>query len=76
MTGRTRPGGPSSAWRWARAEGFTRVSLDLIYGAPGESAADWEQSVRSALEAEPDHISAYALIVEEGTRLAAQDPAG
>ncbi len=66
------PGRAQQCVGWARAEGFTRVSLDLIYGAPGESAADWEQSVRSALEAEPDHISAYALIVEEGTRLAAR----
>lgn len=48
------------------------VSLDLIYGAPGESAADWETSVRSALACSPDHLSAYALVVEDGTRLAAR----
>jgi oxygen-independent coproporphyrinogen-3 oxidase len=66
------PGRAQECVGWARAEGFSRVSLDLIYGTPGESAADWEQSVRSALEAGPDHISAYALIVEEGTRLAAR----
>ncbi|HEY1916061.1 MAG TPA: radical SAM family heme chaperone HemW [Streptosporangiaceae bacterium] len=58
--------------RWARAAGFGQVSLDLIYGTPGESAADWQRSVQAALAAGPDHISAYALIVEEGTRLAAQ----
>jgi putative oxygen-independent coproporphyrinogen III oxidase len=57
---------------WARAAGFDHVSLDLIYGTPGESGQDWELSVRSAIEAGPDHISAYALIVEEGTRLAAR----
>ncbi|MGB6617948.1 MAG: coproporphyrinogen III oxidase, partial [Trebonia sp.] len=48
------------------------VSLDLIYGTPGESDEDWIGSLRSAVSAGPDHISAYALIVEEGTRLAAR----
>jgi coproporphyrinogen III oxidase-like Fe-S oxidoreductase len=48
------------------------VSLDLIYGTPGESDADWTLSLDSALAARPDHISAYSLIVEEGTRLAAR----
>jgi oxygen-independent coproporphyrinogen-3 oxidase len=66
------PGRAEQCVRWARAEGFEHVSLDLIYGTPGESAADWLRSVHSALSAEPDHISAYALIVEEGTRLAAR----
>ena len=57
---------------WARAAGFGQVSLDLIYGTPGESQADWLRSVQAAVAAGPDHISAYALIVEDGTRLAAQ----
>jgi putative oxygen-independent coproporphyrinogen III oxidase len=57
---------------WARAAGFEHVSLDLIYGTPGESDADWLRSVQAALSAGPDHISAYALIVEDGTRLAAR----
>jgi len=48
------------------------VSLDLIYGAPGESDDDWQRSLEAALEAEPTHVSAYALIVEEGTRLGRQ----
>src|SRR5690242_13645893 len=48
---------------WARAAGFEQVSLDLIYGTPGESPADWETSVRAALACEPDHVSAYSLIV-------------
>jgi len=48
------------------------VSLDLIYGAPGESLADWRSSLDAALALEPDHVSAYALVVEEGTRLAGQ----
>ncbi|MGZ8742698.1 MAG: radical SAM family heme chaperone HemW [Nocardioides sp.] len=55
---------------WARAAGFDQVSLDLIYGTPGESAADWQASLDAALECEPDHLSAYALIVEAGTALA------
>jgi putative oxygen-independent coproporphyrinogen III oxidase len=66
------PGRPAQCARWARAAGFEHVSLDLIYGTPGESDADWRESVRAALAAGPDHISAYALIVEEGTRLAAR----
>ncbi len=56
--------------RWAREAGFAQVSLDLIYGTPGESLGDWAASLRSALACEPDHLSAYALIVEEGTALA------
>jgi putative oxygen-independent coproporphyrinogen III oxidase len=57
---------------WARAAGFEHVSLDLIYGTPGESAADWRRSLEAAVGAGPDHISAYSLIVEDGTRMAAQ----
>lgn len=55
---------------WARDSGFDQVSLDLIYGTPGESMADWERSVRDALACDPDHLSAYSLIVEDGTALA------
>ncbi len=55
----------------ARAAGFRSVSLDLIYGTPGESQASWRTSLEAALAAEPDHLSAYALIIEDGTRLAA-----
>jgi oxygen-independent coproporphyrinogen-3 oxidase len=49
-----------------------QVSVDLIYGTPGESLDDWRRSLEAAVELEPDHISAYALVVEEGTKLAAQ----
>jgi len=59
-----------AAVEWARAGGFDQVSLDLIYGTPGESLPDWETSLDSALACEPDHVSAYALIVEDGTALA------
>lgn len=66
------PGRAAQAAREARAAGFAHVSLDLIYGTPGESDDDWRASLDAALAAEPDHLSAYALIVEPGTRLAAQ----
>jgi putative oxygen-independent coproporphyrinogen III oxidase len=58
--------------REARAAGFAHVSLDLIYGAPGESDRDWAASLEAALSVGPDHLSAYALTVEAGTKLAAQ----
>ncbi|MGJ6979589.1 radical SAM family heme chaperone HemW [Aestuariimicrobium soli] len=56
----------------ARAAGFDDVSLDLIMGTPGESLDDWRASVESALSADVDHLSAYSLIVEPGTRFARQ----
>jgi putative oxygen-independent coproporphyrinogen III oxidase len=56
---------------WAREAGLA-VSLDLIYGTPGESARDWAASLDAALSSRPDHLSAYALVVEPGTRLAAR----
>jgi putative oxygen-independent coproporphyrinogen III oxidase len=58
--------------RWAREAGFEHVNLDLIYGTPGESDDDWRASLDAVLAAGVDHVSAYALILEEGTRLAAQ----
>jgi putative oxygen-independent coproporphyrinogen III oxidase len=66
------PGRPARCVRWAHEAGFSHVSLDLIYGTPGESDADWRESLAAALAAGPDHISAYSLIVEEGTALAAR----
>ncbi|WP_432540875.1 radical SAM family heme chaperone HemW [Kineococcus sp. SYSU DK002] len=59
------------AVRWAREAGLD-VSLDLIYGTPGESPDDLRRSLDAALDCAPDHVSAYALIVEEGTKLAGQ----
>jgi putative oxygen-independent coproporphyrinogen III oxidase len=61
-----------SATRWAREVGFDEVSVDLIYGTAGESIKDWERSVDTALSLPISHISAYALIVEAGTKLGAQ----
>ncbi len=56
---------------WARAAGLA-VSLDLIYGTPGETLTDWRTSLDAAVACGPDHISAYALVVEPGTKLASR----
>ena len=60
------------ATTWAREVGFQEISVDLIYGTAGESIADWELTVDTALSLPITHISAYALIVENGTKLGAQ----
>jgi oxygen-independent coproporphyrinogen-3 oxidase len=64
------PGRPVAAAREARAEGIDQVSLDLIYGTPGETDDDLRGSLDAVLDAGVDHVSAYALIVEDGTALA------
>jgi len=56
----------------ARAAGFSSLSLDVIYGTPGESLRDWQHTLDVLVDLGPDHVSAYALIVEPGTRLAAR----
>ena len=63
------PDNVARAVGWARAAGLD-VSLDLIYGTPGESLDDWRHSLGAAVALRPDHVSAYALVVEDGTRLA------
>ncbi len=65
------PANVATAVAAVRAAGM-QVSLDLIYGTPGESLEDWRSSLESVIALEPDHVSAYALVVEEGTKLAAQ----
>jgi len=64
------PGRAVAAAREALAAGFDHVNLDLIYGTPGESDEDLAASVQTALDAGVDHVSAYALVVEDGTALA------
>lgn len=64
------PGRPQQARAEARQAGFEQTSLDLIYGTPGETLSDWEASLQAVIAADPDHVSAYSLIVEQGTRLA------
>jgi oxygen-independent coproporphyrinogen-3 oxidase len=66
------PGRPAAAAQEAREAGFEHVSLDLIYGAPGETDDDWRGTLEVAAAAGVDHVSAYALIVEEGTRMHAR----
>ena len=70
------PGRATAAALEARQAGFEHVSLDLIYGTPGETDEDWERTLDAALETGPDHISAYALTVERGTAMAAAVAAG
>lgn len=65
------PANVAKAVAWAKEAGL-KVSLDLIFGTPGETLEDWESSINTAVALKPDHISAYGLIVEEGTKLAAQ----
>jgi oxygen-independent coproporphyrinogen-3 oxidase len=66
------PGRAPQAAREARAAGFEHVNLDLIYGTPGETEQDFAESLDRAIESGVDHVSAYSLIVEDGTRLAAR----
>ena len=73
---RHRPQRAVQAVAEARAAGFSHVNLDLIYGTPGETDADWQASLDAAIGAGADHISAYALIVEDGTALARKVSAG
>src|SRR3990170_2235967 len=58
------------AYGWAREAGFRRVNLDLIYGLPRQPLARWQASLERAIALRPDHMSLYALTVEEGTKLA------
>lgn len=64
------PGRAVAAALEARAAGFEHVNLDLIYGTPGETDADLDASLDAVLSAGVDHVSAYSLIVEDGTALA------
>jgi len=66
------PGRTWEAVRWAREVGFEHVSVDLIYGTPGETDDDLRATLADVTLADVDHVSAYSLIVENGTRLAAQ----
>ena len=57
-------------YHWARDAGFGRINVDLIYGLPGQPMASWQDTVERAIELAPNHVSAYALTVEDGTKLA------
>lgn len=57
--------------RWARDAGIRSVSLDLMFGVPGQTRASWERSLQRAIELQTDHVSTYGLTIEEGTPYAA-----
>ncbi len=65
-----------SAYRAARSAGFDNVSLDLIFGLPGQTADPWLESLEEAIGLAPEHLSLYALTIEEGTPLAREVAAG
>ncbi len=62
----------ADAFALARRAGFNNINLDLIYGLPGQSVGNFEDSLARALELQPEHISIYALSLEDGTPLAAR----
>jgi oxygen-independent coproporphyrinogen-3 oxidase len=66
------PGRAAEAVGQARDAGFEHINVDLIYGTPGETASQWRHTLQAAVDTGVDHISAYSLIVEPGTRLAAR----
>jgi oxygen-independent coproporphyrinogen-3 oxidase len=66
------PGRAAAAVAEAKAAGFEHINVDLIYGTPGETDADWRASLEAAVAMGVDHVSAYSLIVEPGTRLASR----
>ena len=67
-----RPGSPGSTittMAVAREAGFTNINLDLMYGLPGQTLESWATSLRHTIELDPNHLSCYALTIEEGTSL-------
>jgi len=67
--------GPAAV-RGARAAGFDNLSVDLMFGVPGQSLDDWRRAVDGVVALEPEHVSAYALTAERGTRFGSLDRAG
>jgi oxygen-independent coproporphyrinogen-3 oxidase len=71
MLGRIHDGAEAArSIEWARAAGFSNISLDLMYALPGQTMAQWVETLRFALELRPQHLSLYSLILEAGTPLA------
>lgn len=64
------------AFHAARAAGFTNIGIDLIYALPGSSLTEWEETLRSATELSPEHLSLYCLSIEEGTLFHKKEKAG
>lgn len=77
ILGRSHSGADAeAAVRNARAAGFDNISLDLMYGLPEQTVADWRQTLDTAVGLEPDHFSIYELTIEEDTPYAARLRAG
>jgi oxygen-independent coproporphyrinogen-3 oxidase len=58
------------SYQWLRAAGIDNINIDLIFGLPGQDLADWKKTLNKVMDLSPEHISAYALKVEEGTPMA------
>ncbi len=61
------------SYQMARATGFHNINVDLMFGIPGQTRDGWEKSLRTVAALNPEHISAYSLIIEEGTPFAARN---
>ena len=67
LGGRAFGAGAGQAVAWARAVGFTNISLDLMYGFPGQSMESWQRTLDEALSLSPTHLSCYAYTLEDGS---------
>ena len=64
------------AFMLARNAGFTNIGVDLIYGVPGQTADEWDETLERVISLEPEHVSAYSLSVDEGSRFRREAEAG
>lgn len=71
-----RAGDVTSSVRLLREQGITNISLDLMYGLPGQTVTDWQESLEQAVSLGPKHLSCYSLILEEGTPFATWEARG
>ncbi|MCW3779928.1 oxygen-independent coproporphyrinogen III oxidase, partial [Levilactobacillus namurensis] len=58
------------SYQWAREAGFQNINIDLMFAIPGQTGEAWRAHRRQVAELKPEHISAYSLIIEEGTPFA------
>ncbi len=65
-----------AAFHAARSSGFKNIGIDLMYALPEQTMGDWEETLHHAIELSPEHISIYALSIEEGTLFAKKEKAG
>ena len=61
------------SYQWAREAGFSNINIDLMFAIPGQTVEAWRQHLRQVAELNPEHISAYSLIIEEGTPFAQRE---